>query len=83
MDRVELEKIAEDAAEKALHKLFLTFGVNTSDPDAVVDFQDDLRHVRKWRRSTEAAQAHALKTIIGVLLTGALGWVGLMFWRHQ
>jgi len=83
MTRGEMESIAEDAAEKALQKLFLTFGVNTSDPDAVVSFQDDLRHLRTWRMSTEAAKAHALKTVIGVLVTGALGWVGLMFWRHQ
>jgi hypothetical protein len=83
MDRVEMEQVAEEAAEKALQKLFLTFGVNTADPDEVVAFQDDLRHLRRWRQSTKAASDHAIKTIIGVLLTGALGWIGLLFWRHQ
>jgi hypothetical protein len=79
----EMEDIAETAAEKALHKLFLTFGVNTSDPDAVLSFQDDLRHVHKWRKSTEAAKDHLLKTVIGVLVTGALGWLAMILWRHQ
>jgi hypothetical protein len=83
MDRVEMEQVAEEAAEKALQKLFLTFGVNTSDPEEVVAFQDDLRHLRSWRLSTKAASDHAIKTIIGVLLTGALGWIGMVLWRHQ
>ena len=43
MTRPEMEQVAEEAAEKALEKLFLTFGVDTSDPEEVVAFQDDLR----------------------------------------
>jgi hypothetical protein len=83
MTRPEIEEVAEEAAEKALEKLFLTFGVDTSSPEEVVAFQDDLRHLRSWRLSTKAASDHAIKTIIGVLLTGALGWLGLILWRHQ
>lgn len=83
MNRPDMEQIAEEAAEKAIHKFFISLGIDASDPKAIIALQDDFRHVRAWRESTEAAKQHALKTIIGVLLTGALGWIGLMFWRHQ
>jgi hypothetical protein len=79
----EMEDIAEAAAEKALRKLFLTFGVNTTDPEDVIAFQDDLRHLRAWRLSTKSVSDHAIKTAIGVILTGALGWLGLILWRQQ
>ncbi len=83
MTRHEMEEVAEEAATKALNALFLTLGVDVTDPAAVIEFQDDLKHMRKWRRSTEAAQQHALKTIIGVIVSGILGWIGLVLWKHQ
>jgi hypothetical protein len=83
MDRVDIEQVAEEAAEKALQKLFLTFGVNTADPNEVVAFQDDLRHLRAWRLSTKSVSDHIIKTGVGVLVAGALGWLGLVLWRHQ
>jgi hypothetical protein len=83
MTRSEIEEISEEAAVKALTRFFLTLGVNLSDPDAVVKLQEDLRHIRRWREATETAKAHAFKTAIGVIVTGALGWLGLVLWKHQ
>jgi hypothetical protein len=81
--RGEIEEIAEQAAQKAVIKTFLTLGVDIGDPKAVIKLQDDLRFLDRWRGSTEAASAHFAKTVIGIILTGALGWLGLILWRHQ
>lgn len=82
MTNAEIQRIAEEAADKAIKRLFLTFGVNVDSPEAVIEFQSDLKHVRVWRESTEAAKRHALKTIIGVIVSGAVGWLGLIIWNR-
>lgn len=83
MNPAEMERIAEESADKAIRKLFLTVGIDTSDPKEIIAFQDDLRHVRMWRESTEAAKRHALKTIVGALVLGGLGYIALLFRWHQ
>lgn len=83
MTRAEMEEIAEEAAAKALANLFMTLGVDVTDPKDVKALQADLNHVRAWRESTIAVKQHALKTAIGVLVSGALGWLGLIIWRNQ
>lgn len=81
MTKEEIETVAEEAADKALHRLFLTIGIDITDPKAVIAFQDDLRHVRTWRESTTTIKQHALKTAVGVVVTGALGWLAMIFWK--
>lgn len=83
MTRGEMEEVAEESADKAIKKLFLAFGLDLNDPKEIIKFQDDLRHVRMWRESTEAAKRHALKTAIGVLVAGGLGYIALLFRWHQ
>lgn len=83
MSHDEIREIAEEAADKAVRKMFLAFGLDLADPKEIIAFQDDLRHVRVWRESTEAAKRHALKTVIGVLITGALGYIALLFQWHR
>jgi hypothetical protein len=83
MTRAEMEEIAEEAASKALQNLFLTLGVDVTDPHDVKALQADLKHVRAWRESTVAVKQHALKTAVAVLVSGALGWLGLFIWKNQ
>lgn len=83
MTRYEMEEVAEEAANKALQNLFMTLGIDVSDHKDVLALQADLKHVRAWRESTTAVKQHALKTAIGVIVTGALGWIGLVLWKHQ
>lgn len=71
----EIRDIAEAAAEKAIQKTLLTIGMDTIDPDAILKLQADFRHLRVWRESTEAVKKRALLTAIGVLVTGAIGWL--------
>lgn len=82
MTRAEIEEVAEDAAEKALQKFFLTLGYDTTDPKVVTVMQDHFRFVRRWHDSTEAVKAHSLKTAISVIVTGILGWIGLVLWKQ-
>lgn len=78
----DVNRIAEEAADRALEKLFLTLGVDLSDPKAVIAFQDDLRFLARWRDSTQAVKRKALLTAVGVIITGALGYFWLVFRGH-
>jgi hypothetical protein len=78
----DVNRIAEEAADRALGKLFLTLGVDLSDPKAVIAFQDDLRFLNQWRDSTQAVKRKALLTAVGVIITGALGYFWLVFRGH-
>lgn len=82
MTRSDMEEVAEEAAAKALQNLFLTLGVDVTDPKDIKALHADFKHIRTWRESKEVVQQHALKTAIGVIITGALGWLGLLFWKH-
>ena len=82
MTRDEMNKTAEEAADRAIGKLFLTLGVDLSDPKAVIAFQDDLRFLASWRESTQAVKRKALLTAVGVIITGALGYFWLVFRGH-
>lgn len=83
MTRAEMEEIAEEAAAKALSNLFMTLGVDVTDHKDVEALHDDLKHVRAWRESTIAVKQHALKTAVGVIVSGTLGWLCLIIWKHQ
>lgn len=81
MTKQEMEEIAEQAAQKALQNLFLTVGVDITDPQEIIKFHADMRHIRRWREANETVQKHALITAVGVIVTGFLGWVSLVIWR--
>jgi hypothetical protein len=83
MTRAEMEEIAEEAAAKALTQLFLTLGIDVNDPKDVKALQEDLRYSRSLRESSAAVKQHALKTAIGVVVSGFLGWLGLIIWKGQ
>jgi hypothetical protein len=77
--RDDMNKTAEEAADRAIGKLFLTLGVDLSDPKAVIAFQDDLRFLARWRDSTQAVKRKALLTAVGVVVSGVVGYLLLAF----
>ena len=83
MTRDDVNKTAEEAADRAIGKMFLTLGVDLSDPKAVIAFQDDLRFLANWRSSTQAVKRKALLTAVGVIITGIIGYLVLAFRGHQ
>jgi hypothetical protein len=83
MTSAEMEDIAERAASKALENLFLAFGVDLKDPKSIIAFHDDMRHLRAWREANETIKKHALRTAVGVIVTGFFGWISLLIWKGQ
>jgi hypothetical protein len=76
----EVKEVAEAAAEEALRKMFLTLGVDISDPESVIKMQADFKHVRRWRQATETVGDTGLKAAVKFLVTAGLGsmlvWLG-------
>ena len=81
MTHDDINKTAEEA-DRALRKLFLTLGVDLSDPKAVIAFQDDLRFLASWRESTQAVKRKALLTAVGTIVARILGYLLLAFRAH-
>ena len=82
MTHDDINKTAEEAADLALRKLFLTLGVDLSDPKAVIAFQDDLRFLASWRESTQAVKRKALLTAVGIIVAGILCYLLLTLRAH-
>lgn len=96
--QAELQDIAETAAQKAVTHTLLTLGIDATDPiqaqqdfmalrevRAMIrdpNFQANMAHVDRWRKSAEALQSKSFLTIIGILVTGCLGLMvlGLRDW---
>jgi hypothetical protein len=81
MTHDDINKTAEEA-DRALRKLFLTLGVDLSDPKAVIAFQDDLRFLASWRESTQAVKRKALLTAVGIIVAGILCYLLLTLRAH-
>lgn len=78
----EVKIIAEEAADAAVRKMFEQFGVDLSSPESIIKFQDDMRHLRTWRESTELIKRQGLKSAVGFIVAGLLGYFVLAFQRH-
>jgi len=82
MTQDDVSRTAEEAADRAIGKLFLTLGVDLSDPKSVIAFQDDLRFLSNWHDSTQAVKRKALLTAVGVTVAGILGLLLLAMRGH-
>jgi hypothetical protein len=82
LNDAEIQDIATAAADAAVRKVFLTMGYDLSDPKAVLEMQSDFRDLRSWRKAKDRVRDTALTTAIGVLITGALGWLGLALFQR-
>lgn len=73
---------ADAIADAAVKRTFLTLGMDITDPEAIIKVQADFQHLRLWRESTEAVKRKALLTAVGVIITGAIGYLFLVFRGH-
>lgn len=66
---------ADEVVLKTIATILTSFGIEEEDR---AELRADFIHLRKWRKSSEAAQGFAFKTIITVVVTGFLGalWLG-------
>lgn len=69
------EQICQDAADKAVRKVFAILGVDIDKPESVEEFREDLRFGRKLRRASD----HGFLAIIGLISVGlaAALWTGI------
>lgn len=77
----EIEHIAEESARKAVRELLLAMGVDASDPKALLRMQKNLAHLDSWRESAETVRNHSLKVAVGIIVSGVLGAVYMLFQR--
>ena len=75
----EILTIADAAATKAIQALFLTLGVDTSEPKQILEMQRDFAYLRSWRQSIDLVRTRGLGTAVMVIVTGALGLLWLTF----
>jgi hypothetical protein len=73
MEEGDIKRVVSEAVKETM----LLLGVQIDDPTEV---QKDFAHLRKWRVSVESATSTGMLTVLGVLITGALGalWMGLL-----
>lgn len=66
----------QDAADRAVKKVFAILGVDIDKPESVEDFREDLRFGRKMRRAAD----HGFLAFIGLLAVGlgAAVWAGVI-----
>lgn len=65
----------DEVVLKAVATILTSFGIEEDDRK---ELQADFIHLRKWRKSVDAAQSLTFRTILGVIVTGAIGalWLG-------
>lgn len=78
----DVKRIADEAAKKAVDNLMMRLGVDSSDADDVGDFRKDLAHLRTWRLASGIVGVSMLRTAVGVIVTGFLGAIYLMFFKQ-
>ncbi len=79
LTREDMKDVAEEAAEKALSRMMLIFGVDTHDPKSLIRLQQDFSRLRKWGDAYETVQKAGVYTLVTTAVTGllALLWVGI------
>ena len=79
----EIEIIVQGAVQKALAAAVepavqgvVTNGIDQNDRKEI---REDLRHLRRWRKSVEQAQTLTFTAVIGTIATGILAavWMGI------
>lgn len=65
----EAQDIAESAAERAVHKLFLSLDVNVTDLGEIRRFRDDLKYLQEQRRGSEDLKKAIKRGTLGIVLT--------------
>lgn len=70
-----LKDVAEQAAELAVKRTFITLGM---DPDKPIDTQSDLAWLRATRKRSEGIWGKVIVTMVGVGVIGATSafWIG-------
>jgi len=66
----------QDAADRAVKKVFAILGVDVDKPESVEEFREDLRFGKRMRRAAD----HGLLALVGLVVIGigAAVWAGIV-----
>jgi hypothetical protein len=66
----------QEAADRAVKKVFAILGVDVDKPESVEEFREDLRFGKKMRKAAD----HGFLAMIGLFVVGlgAIIWAGVM-----
>ena len=78
----DIAAIATAAAKEAIKELFLTLGVDATDPQQIIEMQRDFAHLRGWRQSIELVKSKGLGAAVIFIVTGGLGIVVYLIKGH-
>jgi hypothetical protein len=69
-------RASEEAANRAVKKVFAILGVDIDKPESVEEFREDLRFGKKLRRVSD----HSLLALFGIVVAGlaAAVWSGIV-----
>ena len=66
----------QEAADRAVKKVFAILGVDIERPESVEEFREDLRFGKRMRKAAD----HGFLAIVGLIVVGlgAVIWAGIM-----
>lgn len=80
MTRDDVEAITDTAAEKAVNKCLLAFGINANDP---LKAQAMFLHLQRQYDACQTVKQHSLKTSVGVVITSIIAYALLFSPWHK
>jgi hypothetical protein len=70
------DSTCQEAADRAVKKVFAILGVDVDKPESVEEFREDLRFGRKMRKAAD----HGFLALVGVLVVAVMAavWAGIV-----
>lgn len=75
-----VEAIADAAAEKAVNKCLIAFGIDASEP---LKAQAMFLHLERQYEACQTVKQHSLKTAVGVVVTSFVAYLLLFLPWHK
>jgi len=74
----ELTTEQRQLVEAAVEQTMLKLGVDVSNPEEIIQLQQDFQHLRKWRKTVNQIESKSVLTIVGIFATGVAAaiWLG-------
>ncbi len=74
--RLLVKDVAEEAAQQAVDRTLTGLGVDTTHP---LEFQKDMAHLRKWRKTVDAIEGKGVLMALSFAIIGGctLIWIGM------
>ena len=64
-----------EIARAVINEMFLTLGVDATEPQALIELQHDFKFIRSWRESKDTIQSKGLGAAVVFVVTAALAWL--------